>query len=96
MDFSLSLRTSFYKHQKDLGLGTELMIIVTDKIDEETKLAFLKSTKNKIMFLRGFERDGMRISGFFKLQKIRTDKNIIFNFLYSVLEPPACRSQSFL
>ena len=40
MDFSLSLRTSFYKYQKDLGLGTELMIIVTDKIDEETKLAF--------------------------------------------------------
>ncbi len=30
------------------------------------------------MFLRGFERDGARISGFFKLQKIRTGKNIVF------------------
>ena len=94
MDFSLSLRTSFYKHQKDLGLGTELMIIVTDKIDEETKLAFLKSTKNKIMFLRGFERGGVRISGFLSF-KNPYRQNIIFNFLYSVLEPPACRSQSF-
>ncbi len=35
----------FTNIKKDLGLGTELMIIVTDKIDEETKLAFLKSTK---------------------------------------------------
>ncbi|MFA6586204.1 MAG: hypothetical protein WCS86_03545 [Candidatus Paceibacterota bacterium] len=36
----------FTNIKKDLGLGTELMIIVTDKIDEETKLAFLKSIKN--------------------------------------------------
>ena len=28
------------------------------------------------MFLRGFERDGAKTSGFFKLQKIRTGKNI--------------------
>ncbi len=35
----------FTNIKKDLGLGTELMIIVTDKIDEETKLAFLKSVK---------------------------------------------------
>ena len=28
------------------------------------------------MFLRGFELDGARISGFLKLQKIRTDKDI--------------------
>ena len=35
----------FTNIKKDLGLGTELMIIVTDKIDEETKLAFLKSIK---------------------------------------------------
>ncbi len=28
------------------------------------------------MFLRGFELDGAKTSGFFKLQKIRTDKNI--------------------
>ena len=33
------------------------------------------------MFLRGFERDGAKTSGFFKLQKIRTGKNIIFDFL---------------
>ena len=33
------------------------------------------------MFLRGFELDGARISGFFKLQKIRTDKNIVFEFI---------------
>jgi len=35
----------FTNIKKDLGLGTELMIIVTDKLDEETKLAFLKSIK---------------------------------------------------
>jgi len=34
------------------------------------------------MFLRGFKRDGARISGFFKLQKIRTGKNIILYFLF--------------
>ena len=45
------------------------------------------------MFLRGFERDGAKTSGrstlrvsdskrFFKLQKIRTNKNIILGFLY--------------
>lgn len=36
----------FINLKKDLGLNTELMIIVTDKIDEDTKLAFLKSIKN--------------------------------------------------
>mgnify|MGYP001612959792 FL=1 len=35
----------FTNIKKDLGLGTELMIIVADKLDEETKLAFLKSVK---------------------------------------------------
>ncbi|KKS49875.1 MAG: hypothetical protein UW01_C0005G0017 [Candidatus Nomurabacteria bacterium GW2011_GWA2_43_66] len=32
------------------------------------------------MFLRGFERGGAKTSGFFKLQKIRTGKNIILKF----------------
>ena len=32
------------------------------------------------MFLRGFEADEPRTSGFFKLKKIRTDKNIAFYF----------------
>lgn len=36
----------FTNIKKDLGLGTELMIIVTDKIDEETKIAFLKNIKS--------------------------------------------------
>ncbi len=36
----------FTNIKKDLGLGTELMIIVTDRLDEETKFAFLKSVKN--------------------------------------------------
>jgi len=35
----------FINIKKDLELGTELMIIVTDNLDEETKLAFLKNTK---------------------------------------------------
>ncbi|HAS80501.1 MAG: PaaX family transcriptional regulator [Candidatus Nomurabacteria bacterium GW2011_GWE1_32_28] len=35
----------FTNIKKDLKLGTELIIIVTDKIDEETKLAFLESIK---------------------------------------------------
>lgn len=35
----------FTNIKKDLALGTELMIIVADKLDEETKLAFLKSIK---------------------------------------------------
>jgi DNA-binding transcriptional regulator PaaX len=35
----------FTNIKKDLGLGTELMIIVTDKLDEETNLAFFKSMK---------------------------------------------------
>jgi hypothetical protein len=39
------------------------------------------------MFLRGFERDGARISGFFKLQKIRTGKNIAFEFLQNFISP---------
>ncbi len=33
------------------------------------------------MFLRGFERDGAKTSGFFKLQKICTGKNIALSFL---------------
>ena len=33
----------FTNIKKDLGLGTELMIIVTDKLDEETNTAFLKA-----------------------------------------------------
>jgi len=33
----------FTNIKKDLNLGTELMIIITDKMDEETKLAFLKN-----------------------------------------------------
>jgi hypothetical protein len=32
------------------------------------------------MFLRGLASDGEAISGFFKLQKIRTGKNIVFDF----------------
>ena len=35
----------FTNIKKDLGLGTELMIIVTDKLDPETNLSFLKSLK---------------------------------------------------
>jgi hypothetical protein len=34
------------------------------------------------MFLRGLASDGEPISGFFKLQKIRTGKNIVFDFLF--------------
>ena len=30
------------------------------------------------MFLRGFERDGAKTSGFFKLRKIRTVEKLIF------------------
>ena len=37
----------FTNLKKDLGLETELMIIVTDKIDPETNLAFLKAIKIK-------------------------------------------------
>ena len=33
----------FTNIKKDLGLSTELMIIVADKLDEETKYAFLRS-----------------------------------------------------
>jgi len=33
------------------------------------------------MFLRGFERDGAKTSGFLKLQKIRTGKNIVLDFI---------------
>jgi DNA-binding transcriptional regulator PaaX len=36
----------FKNIKKDLGLGTELMILVTDKLDEETNLAFLKKIKD--------------------------------------------------
>ncbi len=35
----------FTNIKKDLGLTTELMIIVTDKLDPETNLAFLKAIK---------------------------------------------------
>jgi len=35
----------FTNIKKDLDLGTELMIIVTDKIDPETNLAFLEAIK---------------------------------------------------
>jgi DNA-binding transcriptional regulator PaaX len=35
----------FINIKDDLGLGTELMIIVTDKLDPETNLAFLESVK---------------------------------------------------
>lgn len=34
------------------------------------------------MFLRGFERDGAKTSDFFKLQKSRTDKNIVIYFSF--------------
>ena len=36
----------FTNIKKDLGLGTELMIIVTDKLDTGTNLAFLKAVEN--------------------------------------------------
>ena len=35
----------FTNIKNDLGLGTELMIIVTDKLDSETNLAFIESMK---------------------------------------------------
>jgi DNA-binding transcriptional regulator PaaX len=37
----------FINIKKDLGLSTELMVIVTDKIDEDTKIAFLNAIKNQ-------------------------------------------------
>ena len=36
----------FINIKKDLGLSTELMIIVTDKLDAETNAAFLAAVKN--------------------------------------------------
>ena len=36
----------FTNIKKDLSLSTELMIIVTDKLDEETNIAFLRAVKN--------------------------------------------------
>lgn len=36
----------FMNIKKDLGFSTELMIIVTDKLDEETSIAFLRAVKN--------------------------------------------------
>jgi DNA-binding transcriptional regulator PaaX len=36
----------FTNIKKDLGFSTELMIIVTDKLDEDTHLAFLEAVKN--------------------------------------------------
>jgi hypothetical protein len=44
------------------------------------KIGYFAKKKRKTMFLRGFEADEPRISGFFKLQKIRTGKNIVFSF----------------
>jgi DNA-binding transcriptional regulator PaaX len=35
----------FTNIKKDLGLATELMILVTDKLDEDTNLAFLSALK---------------------------------------------------
>jgi DNA-binding transcriptional regulator PaaX len=35
----------FTNIKKDLGLGTEMMILVADKLDPETKLAFLNAVK---------------------------------------------------
>lgn len=37
----------FTNIKKDLNLTTELMIVVTEKLDPETNLAFLEATKNK-------------------------------------------------
>ncbi len=42
------------------------------------------------MFLRGFECVGAKTSGFFKLQKIRTDKNIIL-YLISMQDCIFCK-----
>lgn len=36
----------FTNIKKDLGLSTELMIIITDKLDPETNVAFLEAVKN--------------------------------------------------
>ncbi len=36
----------FTNIKKDLGLSTEIMILVTDKLDPETNLAFLEAIKN--------------------------------------------------
>ena len=42
----LAILNGSYMHiKKDLGLSTELMIIVTDKLDEQTNLAFMKTVK---------------------------------------------------
>lgn len=38
----------FINIKKDLGLTTELMIIVSDKLDNETSIAFLKAIKNNL------------------------------------------------
>jgi hypothetical protein len=38
----------------------------------------------KHSFWRGFEPDGARISGFFKLQKIRTGKSYVFKVLRKI------------
>jgi hypothetical protein len=44
-------------------------------------IAFYHKIKARKRFLRGFEHDGARISGFFKLQKIRTGKNLFLAFI---------------
>jgi len=36
----------FTNIKKDLGLSTELMIIVTNQLDEETRMVFLETLKN--------------------------------------------------
>ncbi len=36
----------FINIKKDLGLTTELMILVTEKLDDDTRLAFLRAIKN--------------------------------------------------
>jgi hypothetical protein len=42
-----------------------------------------ESIKNRRKnFLRGFELDGAKISGFFKLQKIRTGKKLVSFIFY--------------
>ena len=38
----------------------------------------------KKRFLRGSERGGAETSGFFKLQKICTDKNLVLNFKFYI------------
>ena len=41
----LPYQNLFINIKKDLGLSTELMIIIADKLDEQTRLAFLNAIK---------------------------------------------------